>query len=106
MRPHLEFAVQAWSPYLQKDIDAIERVQRRANKMILLALNLTTLKSRRERGDLIQQFKIHTAAESVMFTKSQKSRHHATDQRQQQPQRTETKTPSLETLEFPKPPNA
>jgi len=27
IRPHLEYAIQAWSPYLRKDIDRLERVQ-------------------------------------------------------------------------------
>ena len=30
--PILEYAVPLWSPYLQKNIDALERVQRRASK--------------------------------------------------------------------------
>ena len=70
VRPHLEYAVQAWSPYRKRDIAALEQVQRRATKIVtslknlsyterLRALNLTTLRDRRTRGDLIQYFKIY-----------------------------------------------
>ena len=69
VRPHLEYAVQAWNPYFSKDKDILEKVQRRATRMIsslkgvpyderLRILNLTTLDVRRVRGDLIQVFKI------------------------------------------------
>ena len=33
VRPHLEYAVQAWSPWTDEDIDLIESVQKRAVKM-------------------------------------------------------------------------
>ena len=69
VRPHLEYAVQVWKPYLKRETNLIEGVQRRATKIIgelrnlkyedrLIKLDLTTLEERRLRGDLIQQFKI------------------------------------------------
>ena len=85
IRPHLEYSVQAWSPYLKKDIDEIEKVQRRATKIVpelshlpydqrLHRLNLTTLEERRKRGDLIETYKILHGFENVdngiFFTES------------------------------------
>ena len=35
VKPHLEYAVQFWSLHLGRDIDKIERVQRKATKIIL-----------------------------------------------------------------------
>ncbi len=71
VRPHLEYAVQVWHPYLKKDMRKIEAVQRRATKQInglkdadypsrLRKLRLPTLLYRRMRGDMIEVFKLLT----------------------------------------------
>ena len=76
IRPHLEYCIQAWSPYLQKDIQCLERVQRKATKMVkglkkinyedrLKILNLFPLSYRRVRGDMIEVFKILSGIENV-----------------------------------------
>ena len=66
VRPHVEFASQVWSPHQQFLIDLIERVQRRATKLIikdrpyrerLQELNLLSLASRRLFMDLVFLFK-------------------------------------------------
>ena len=34
VRPHLEYTEAVWSPFTKKDIDKIEKVQKRAMKLI------------------------------------------------------------------------
>ena len=41
LRPHLEYAVQAWNQYATKDVKTHERVQRKATKVPHLLRHLT-----------------------------------------------------------------
>ena len=76
VRPHMEYRIQAWRPYRKKDIDKLERIQRRATKMIselrdlnyenrLLQCGLTTLETRRLREYQVEEFKIVNGYEDV-----------------------------------------
>ena len=77
VRPHLEcYCIHAWSPYIRKDIDMLENIQRRATKLIpglrdlryekrLKECGLTTLETRRLRGDQIEVFNILNGYENI-----------------------------------------
>jgi hypothetical protein len=76
IRPKLEFASSVWNPGYAYEIDAIEKIQHRATKLVGLlskkdyntrchVLGLQQLDVRRLRGDLIQYFKIHRKFELV-----------------------------------------
>ena len=69
VRSHLEFAGSVWNPYKVNQIKSLEKVQKRATKLVrpcrilsykerLIHLKLPTLKFRRLRGDTIEVFKI------------------------------------------------
>ncbi len=79
VRPHLEFAVQAWSPWTAGDIDCLEKVQIRAVKMVsglrgrtyserLDELDLPTLEERRREFDMVQVYKILSGKDNVSET--------------------------------------
>ena len=75
VRPHMEYCIQAWRPYLKKDILMLENVQRRARllphlkhldyEQRLHVLDLPTLEQRWDRGDLIETYKIMNGFDHV-----------------------------------------
>jgi len=76
VRPHLEYCVQAWSPHYQKDLIMLEKVQRRATKLIsgfkrldyetrLRELDMFSLKRRYKRGDMIEVYKIFEGLDNL-----------------------------------------
>ena len=69
VRSHLDYCCCVWAPYKKGDIEALEKVQKRATKLVpslrhlpyhdrLKACNLTTLHYRQIRGDMIETYKI------------------------------------------------
>jgi hypothetical protein len=69
IRPCMEYAVQTWSPWLQKDVELLQRIYHRATKCVtglqhkpyaerITYLNLFDFHYRRIRGDLILTYHI------------------------------------------------
>ncbi|CAH8559385.1 unnamed protein product, partial [Dicrocoelium dendriticum] len=69
VRPHVEYAIQAWYPWLKHDLNALEQPQRRASKKVIGMRNLSYQERlrrlglfsgsyRRLRGDLIMTYLI------------------------------------------------
>ena len=79
IRPHLKYGNIVWNPRFKKDVEAIERVQRRATKLVdnvrnlsysdrLKVLKIPSLSYRRFRGDIIQVYKLLHNLEDIPFT--------------------------------------
>ena len=88
VRTHLEYGNVVWGPHFQEDKKAVERVQRRATKIVqdikdlsyeerLRILELPSLLHRRRRGDMIFTYKIFTEQvgldKNVFFPSPQRS---------------------------------
>ena len=76
IRPHLEYCLQAAGPYMKHNLKALERVQRRASKLVvgmrklpyeerLRRLQMIKIEDRAIRGDLIETYKILTGKLNV-----------------------------------------
>ena len=76
VRPHMDYCLSAVGPHMAQDLQRLERVQRRATKLIreirhlpyqerLLKLDLITIKDRALRGDLIEVYKILTGKMNI-----------------------------------------
>ena len=79
VRPHLEYANVVWHPRYKKEVEQLERVQRRATKLVcnlrhvpyesrLRQMELPSLVYRRYRGDMIEVFKYLRGMYSVRST--------------------------------------
>ena len=76
VRPHLEYCIQAWNPHLRKDVYMLEKIQRRATKLIPELRDLTYEERLKEmwtdntrnakiKGDKIEVFKILNGYENI-----------------------------------------
>jgi hypothetical protein len=80
IRSRLEYAVQFWSPNLNKDIKRLEKIQARVTKLIpeirnlpyeerLIKLDMISLEARRVQLDMIQVFKIIKGIDNIDYRK-------------------------------------
>ena len=73
VRPHLDYCVQAVGSVFKLDINALEKIQRRATKLVkglqnvsyqerLKQLNLSSMSDRIRRGDMVETYNLLTRA--------------------------------------------
>ena len=78
VRPHLEYGNVIWGPFNKEDIISVEKIQRRATKMVksmshldygerLKNLNLPSLQHRRRRGDMIFAYNIFSKKVNIKY---------------------------------------
>jgi len=83
-RPQFEYCVQFWSPHYQKDVETLERAQKRFTRMLpgldglgseesLGKLGLFSLERRRLRGDLIEVTKLSVNDSRSLFPRVEMS---------------------------------
>ena len=88
VRPLLEYGNVIWGPHFVEDMKAIERVQKRATRMLtnlrelpypkrLEIINLPSLAYRRRRGDMIMVYKIKIKREDLFTPNERESRGHS-----------------------------
>ena len=79
VHPYLDYASNIWNPYLLKDTYTIEKIQRRATKLIpsfkqysynerLSSLNLRSLQYRQLRMDLIMTYMALSTSARIIFS--------------------------------------
>ena len=79
IRPILDYCVPVWRPYAKKDIQSLERIQKRFTKMIngckrksymerLQKVGISTVEDRYNRADMIQVYKVLTDRNNIYPT--------------------------------------
>ena len=80
IRPILDYCIPAWRPYFKRDIEKLEKVQKRFTKMIvgckdlkydqrLIKVGLTSLQERHYRADMIHVFKVLNEDNNKIYPK-------------------------------------
>jgi len=85
IRPHVEYCIEACTPYLVKDIEVLENAQKATTNLVpkprkcsypvmLRKLGITSLKDRRARGDMIEVYKLLTEKNRLIVHSSSNQR--------------------------------